>query len=75
MPPLTNADTVLREAICVSYKKSEISCTVSELNPKLWKARALPQALQQSPRVLNHKIVQLVIGFEVMSTQHKKRKS
>ena len=29
---------------------------------------------RQNPRVLNHKILQLIIGFGFMSTQHTKKK-
>ena len=30
---------------------------------------------RQNPRVLNHKILQLIIGFGFMSTQHTKKES
>ena len=53
-------------------KKIEKGGIVWELNPKLWKTRILHQTLKQSPRVLDHKILQPVIDFGSLSTQQKK---
>ena len=60
--------------VSLSKRNVEIGSIVSELNPKLWKMGIFPQTLLQSPRVLNHKILQPVIDFGSMSMQHKKEK-
>ena len=59
----------LGEAIYVSLLKikSEIGSMASELNKKLWKTGVLPHTLLQSPRVLNHSMLQ-IIDFGVMFT-------
>ena len=39
---------------------------------KFWKTSAFPQTPQESPRLLNHNILQSVMLFRSMSTQHKR---
>ena len=74
---LANTDTVFgRRHVCIILSKSKIEkgSIVSELNPELRKTGVLPQTLQQSHRVLNHKFLQPAIDLRCLSTQQKKEK-